>query len=331
MVDKELLRNFALTVKQKTGKFPLQVDWVTSKGYPCSRQHINTLFNNSYNNFRDFCGEPHLLRTQEIILEWIKFNCIIDNNECWNWSKTISNDGYGIVSNNDIHFRTHRLVYELYYSSIPINLLIRHKCDNRKCCNPQHLELGTHSDNAKDIASRNSPTLIKHNNIELFKASIQYKTLEEKIKFYLSEVSITDSDCFVPTLLTAKPAGYYQIKFKSHNYLLHRLVLSNKLNKEYKEINIARHTCHNKSCINPNHLIEGTPSNNVLDSRNYSKSTKLTEQEVRDIRLALLNTTFPKRGDKKKFDEFWANKLNVARTTIVDIRLYKKWKDITVN
>jgi hypothetical protein len=33
-------------------------------------------------------------------------------------------------------------------------MVIRHKCDNPPCCNPKHLIIGTHSDNAKDRVRR---------------------------------------------------------------------------------------------------------------------------------------------------------------------------------
>jgi hypothetical protein len=51
--------------------------------------------------------------------------------------------------------KTHRYSYEKYYNEqIPKGKIIRHKCDNPRCINPFHLEVGTRADNARDMVQR---------------------------------------------------------------------------------------------------------------------------------------------------------------------------------
>jgi hypothetical protein len=64
------------------------------------------------------------------------------------------NNGYVKVKNNGKSVRLHRLIYEQNYGEIQEGLIVRHKCDNRNCINPEHLEVGTPKDNTRDMLER---------------------------------------------------------------------------------------------------------------------------------------------------------------------------------
>ena len=48
----------------------------------------------------------------------------------------------------------HRMAYELFVGPIPTSMLVCHHCDNKKCVNPEHLFLGTYSDNFQDMVRK---------------------------------------------------------------------------------------------------------------------------------------------------------------------------------
>lgn len=72
----------------------------------------------------------------------------------------------------------------------------------------------------------------------------------------------------------------------------HRVALERKLGRKLEPNEVTRHTCDNKRCINPDHLIVGTQGDNIRDAFERGlmplgearTHAKLTEELVRYVR-----------------------------------------------
>jgi hypothetical protein len=73
--------------------------------------------------------------------------------DCWLWTGSTRN-GYGRIIIKNKLYTVHRLVWELTYGEIPDGLDVLHHCDVRPCLRPDHLWLGTHGDNMRDMARK---------------------------------------------------------------------------------------------------------------------------------------------------------------------------------
>lgn len=62
--------------------------------------------------------------------------------------------GYGTINIRGKILRSHRVAWTMTHGPIPDGLWILHKCDNRRCVNPDHLFIGTNDDNMKDMYSK---------------------------------------------------------------------------------------------------------------------------------------------------------------------------------
>ena len=74
--------------------------------------------------------------------------------DCWLWTRAVGADGYGVCGFEGKILRAHRLAFKLTKNINLEKFHVLHKCDNRICCNPNHLFLGTNLDNVKDKISK---------------------------------------------------------------------------------------------------------------------------------------------------------------------------------
>lgn len=69
---------------------------------------------------------------------------------CWVWKAHTGTDGYGQIWSGGSAKNVHRVLYKLVKGSVPPSKVLRHKCSNRKCLNPNHLIPGTKHENNMD-------------------------------------------------------------------------------------------------------------------------------------------------------------------------------------
>lgn len=100
------------------------------------------------------CQHPRL----PLIIKFAQYAHIGTANECWEWQGGKCRDGYGTLRDSrkaqGDTLSSHRVAYALFNGEIPDGMHVRHTCDNPACCNPNHLELGTHADNMRDMNER---------------------------------------------------------------------------------------------------------------------------------------------------------------------------------
>lgn len=86
---------------------------------------------------------------------------------CWEWQGSVTGGGYGNLVYQGVAVQAHRLAYALHTGGISLQTGFRelgkakrykrfvlHSCDNRRCCNPAHLFLGSLRTNMLDAYAK---------------------------------------------------------------------------------------------------------------------------------------------------------------------------------
>jgi hypothetical protein len=68
---------------------------------------------------------------------------------CWVWQRAKTTAGYGTLTFRGKTSYAHRVYYETYVADIPPGLVLDHLCRNPACCNPDHLEPVTFTENMR--------------------------------------------------------------------------------------------------------------------------------------------------------------------------------------
>lgn len=86
---------------------------------------------------------------------WDKVLSEVEGDECWLWTAGTNDAGYGVFGVYKKEDRpkgmkleySHRLTWMLFHEEVPEGYVVDHKCFNRKCCNPDHLQAIPHYEN----------------------------------------------------------------------------------------------------------------------------------------------------------------------------------------
>ncbi|WP_353956327.1 HNH endonuclease signature motif containing protein [Cutibacterium avidum] len=111
---------------------------VRSKGLCCAHYH-------RLRKYGTPTGKPRRASEEDRFLSYVDMT-----SHCWEWTGGLMSGGYGMFHLSDTTCElAHRYAYQRFVEPIPEGLVIDHLCRNRKCVNPDHLEVVTNLENLR--------------------------------------------------------------------------------------------------------------------------------------------------------------------------------------
>jgi len=119
-----------------------------------------------------------------------------DKTGCWEWIGALGEDGYAALKKDGKRWRAARFFVEYYKNKIPLGYTVDHLCFNKKCVNPEHLEVVTQAENCRrrrvsklDYNKVNRIRLLYKNGMTQIKLAFKFNVGQDHISRIVNDLS----------------------------------------------------------------------------------------------------------------------------------------------